>query len=128
MKTVLIQEKERGVENDWASYLSQRGFVVFTTADSLETAEIVSAINIGAIVVSSSDPGSLLLLGKVLKLRNQYARIVVVSTLDPATLSILVEAENLVVLEAPFTFSKLTGAVAGARSTSEVPQDVLVQG
>ena len=126
METVLIYESDTELSAAWASYFSHDGIAVFTTTDSLEAAEIISMINIDSMIISSDNPATFLLLGRVLRSCKISPKIVAVSSLEISNLQLLLESDNFELLKKPFTFSTLKSLIRNFNTKTEVRQNVLV--
>ena len=126
MKTILIHEKDTELLSAWASYLSQDDLAVFTSADALEAAEIVSTVNVDSVVISSNDPAAFLLIAGVLKSRKIPVDVVAISQMQTAMLRLLLGSENFVRLESPFTFGTLEDIVRVANLKPKAMQNALV--
>ncbi|MCL5268223.1 MAG: hypothetical protein M1469_08995 [Bacteroidetes bacterium] len=125
MKTILIHEKDAELLSAWASYLSQDDLAVFTSADALEAAEIVSMVKVDSVVISSNDPATFLLIAGVLKGRKMPVNVVAISQMHSSALQLLLETENFVRLESPFTFGTLEDVVRGANLKPKAMQNAL---
>ncbi len=126
MKTVLIHAQDPELSTAWATYLSRDGSAVFTSADPLETAEILSMIKVDAVLISTNNPETFLLLGKVLKDKKDSANIVAVTGIQPSQLGLLLGNDSFTTLTSPFTFSSLSGVVNTSPNISEVVGNAFV--
>ncbi len=126
MKTILIYEPDTELLTAWASYLSKRDLAVFTSADPLEAAEIASVVKIDSLVISSNDPATFLLMAGVLKSRKMPIHIVALSQIQYSAIRMLLDTEDFVRLESPFTFGALEEVVRDARPKQKAMQNALV--
>jgi len=122
-KTVLIHGQDTELMAAWASYLAQDGFAVFTCTDSLEAAEVLSTVNPDFVVISSNNPATFLLLGRILRLRRRFPKVVAVTRIHLRMLKLLLEIERFELLEAPFTFYELKGALRNSYMKPEALQN-----
>ena len=111
MKTILIHAQNPELSTAWASYLSNDGSAVFTSSNPLESAEILSTIKVDTAIISTNDPETFLLLGKVLLDKEDPVRVIAITEIRTSQLDFLLGGESFVVLAPPFTFSKLKGIV-----------------
>lgn len=125
MKTILVHEKDTELLSAWAGYLSQDDLAVFTSADPLEAAEILSVTKVDSVVISSNDPATFLLVARVLRARKLTVSIVAISQLPSSVLQLLLETDSFVRLETPFTFSTLKGTVHSANVKQRVVQNAV---
>ncbi len=107
MRTILILAEDSELTLAWATYLSKDGFAVFTSMDSLEAAEIISMLNIDSVIISSHNPATFLLLGRVIRSRNRQIHTVAITRIPSSVLELLLETRSFSVLDGPFTFSNL---------------------
>lgn len=126
MKTILIHGDDPELTSAWASYLSQDGFAVFTSSDSLEAAEILATIKVDSVIISTNNPATYLLLGRVMKKRIRPAEIVAVTRIQRPILELLLETGEFTAMDVPFTFSMLKGMVKGFHKKTEEMQNALV--
>jgi DNA-binding response OmpR family regulator len=111
MKTILIHGDDPELTNAWASYLSQDGDAVFTSTDSLEAAEVMTMIKIDTLILSTNNPATYLIVGKVMKTRKRNVNIVAVTRIRRTVLELLLETPNFTAADAPFMFSELKSMV-----------------
>lgn len=126
MRTILIQAEDLELTMAWATYLSKDGFAVFTSTDSLEAAEIISMVNIDSVIISSDNPATFLLLGRVLRSRNKPIHTVAITKIPSSILELLLETDRFSVLDRPFTFSRLKGVAGGPLVKTEVASNAFV--
>ncbi len=126
MKTILIHETDTELSAAWANYLSQDCCAVLTSTDSLEAAEIISMMNVDSLIISSNNPATFLLLGKVLKSKKRLTSIVAVTKIEPLTLQMLLETEAFTALDKPFTFGTLKRLISNPNTKTEVRQNAFV--
>ena len=126
MQTILIHGNDRELSGAWASYLSGEGCAVFTSADSLEAAEIVTMMKIDSIIISTNNPATYLLFGKVLKMKRSTAKVVAITSLRRSALELLLETEDFTALDSPFTFGALRNIVTGSHQKTEEMRNVFV--
>ncbi len=118
MKTILIHSQDTELSKAWANYLSRDGSAVFTTFDAMEAAEILSMVNVNALIIVGDNPEQFLLLGKILSRKKNSTNIVAVTEIPASQLDLLLATDSYVILALPFTFSKLKEVV-------DAPQNIL---
>jgi DNA-binding response OmpR family regulator len=126
METILIHGIDRELSAAWASYLSREGYAVFTSVDSLEAAEILSMMKIDSVIISTNNPATYLLFGKVMKMKRSTSKVVAITRMRRSVLELLLETENFIALESPFTFGALKNIVTGVHQKTEDIQNVFV--
>ncbi len=126
MRTIVIRGNDRELSGAWASYLSREGYAVFTSVYSLEAAEIPTIMKIDSVFISTNNPATYLLFGKVLKLKRGTAKVVSKIRMRRSVLELLLETEDFTALRSPFTFGALKNTVTGSHQKTEEKQNVLV--
>ncbi len=126
MQTILIHGNDRELSGAWASYLSREGHAVFTSADPIEAGEIATMMKIDSIILSTNNPATYLLFGKVLKIKRSAAKVVAITRMRRSALELLLETEDFTALDSPFTFGALKNIVMGSHQKTEEMQNVFV--
>ncbi len=98
--------------------MSRDGSAVFTSSDAFESAEILSLMEVDALIITGNDPDIFLLLGRTLSRRRNSTRIVAVTEIRPSQLELLLATDSVVIMSLPFTFSELKRVV-------DTPQNIL---
>jgi DNA-binding response OmpR family regulator len=126
MQTILIHGNDRELSGAWASYFSREGYAVFTSADSIEAAEIATMVKIDSVIISTNNPAAYLLFGKVLKMKRSTTKVVAITRMRRSALELLLQTEDFTALESPLTFGALKDIVTGSHQKTEEMRNVFV--